>query len=76
MNNLAITKDRQWREKKEELVAAQPKITYLRGQLSQAFAIWDCTFAFGHGVGILRLRNYLLATPDINLATLDLSLFS
>lgn len=36
VNNLAITRNRQWRENKEELVAAQAEIARLCGQLSQA----------------------------------------
>lgn len=75
-HNLAITRDRQWREKREELTTAQTEIAHLHGQLSRSLAIQDHAFVFGHGVRILRLKNRLLATPDTNLVTLDLSLFS
>lgn len=68
--NLAITRERQWREKREELAAAQVEIAHLRGQLIQAPDILDHAFAFEHGAEILRLRNRLLATPDTNLVTL------
>lgn len=76
MNNPAVTRDRLWRETKVELLAARAKITCLHGQLSRAPAIQERAFTYGHGAGVLSLRDRLLATPDMNLASMDLRLFS
>lgn len=46
-NNLAITRQRQLREKRDEQMVTQVEIACLRGQLTQALDIRDHAFAFG-----------------------------
>lgn len=75
-NNIAINRDRLWREMKAELKDTRAEITYLRGQLSWAPVLQDHAFTFGYGVGALSLKDHLLAILDTNLASLDLRSYS
>lgn len=77
VNNLTIPRNRQWREKKEELEAAQAEIARWVANCLKPPNFWDRAFSFGYGAKVLILRNRLLAAPTyINLTTLDLRLFS
>lgn len=74
-HNLALTREVQWREKIEELAAAQAKLLVYVVNWIVPLLSGIVHFPLGYGTRILRLRNLLLATPTINLSTLDESLF-
>lgn len=62
-------------EKKAQLADAKEDITRLRSQLVYAPIARDHAFAYGYGVGVLRLRSHLITNLSTDLMHLDPNLF-
>ena len=76
LNFFILPKDRWWREKKEEAENAKLVIARLHEQLTQLPSVRSRAFTYGYVVGILKLKNHLLANPRADLNALDQSFFA